>query len=314
MWLHVDCPQDGRSSEKAERDVDFFKWGYEQEYRKPVSHLVVPITYRCNLNCRFCYSLSNSSLALPPDWPVSTLREIFERESSNITLLGGEPTVRSDLPDIIAIAKETRKGRRVSVGTNGQKPAQLQYARELKESGVDFIFLSLNDLEYEESPAIHARKMRALENCAEIGLPVWLQRTLDSLEQLDSLLEVMEAYRGIIFKVTIRSVKPFGIHRPSKDVFVSDMISYLGQEDAYTKGVNPFNRNIRLYGTSVKMCSWVYDAPRVDPTDSDYLISTGAISKFHRGMKLDELQLKEAGRGGACAPDKALSAPSIDVS
>ncbi len=313
MWLHVDCPQDGRSSEKIAGDADFFKWGYEQKYEKPIGHLVIPVTYRCNLNCRYCYTLSNSSLALPPDWPASTLKEIFERESENITLLGGEPTLRPDLSDLIEAAKHTRSERKVSVGTNGQKLALHQYARQLKESGLDFVFLSLNDPHYEESTEIYSNKLQALDNCAELGLRVWLQRTIDNLDQLDSLLEVIQAYRRIIFHVTIRSVKPFGVRLPSRQVFVSEIISYLGKARAYTKGVSPFNRYLRLYGKPTKICSWVNDVSRVDPIDSDYLISTGLITKFHRGMKLDELRLTRAGTDGAHTIDQTMNARRIDA-
>lgn len=313
MWLHVDCPQHGRSSEIIESDTDFFKWGYEQQYEKPVGHLVIPVTYRCNLNCRYCYTLSNSSLALPPDWPASTLREIFERESANITLLGGEPTLRPDLCDLIEAAKHTHRERKVSVGTNGQKLALLQYARQLKESGLDFVFLSLNDPHYEESAEIYANKLQALDNCAELGLRVWLQRTIDSLEQLDSLLEVIRSYSRTIFHVTIRSVKPFGVHLPPKQVFVSEIISYLGKARAHTKGVNPFNRYVRLYGKPTKICSWVNDVSRVDPLDSDYLISTGAITKFHRGMKLDELRLTGPGPDETRSIARAMNARRIDA-
>ena len=314
MWLHVDCPRDGRSSEIIESDVDFFKWGYEQKYEKPVGHLVIPVTYRCNLNCRYCYTLSNSSLALPTDWPASTLREIFERESANITLLGGEPTLRPDLCNLIEAAKEARSGRKVSVGTNGQKLALLQYARQLKESGLDFVFLSLNDPHYEESAEIYANKLQALDNCTELGLRVWLQRTIDSLDQLDSLLEVIRSYSRIIFHVTIRSVKPFGVHMPPRPVFVSEIISYLGKTRACAKGVSPFNRYIQLFGKPTKICSWVNDVSRMDLVDSDYLISTGAITKFHRGMKLDELRLNGAGEDGAHTVAQTMNSQRKDAS
>ena len=115
---------------------------------------------------------------------------------------------------------------------------------------------------------------------------------MDSLDQLDSLLDVIRSYHRTIFSVTIRSAQPFGFDTPARQVFVSDIISYLGKTDAFTKGVSPFNRFIRLSRKPVKICSWVNDVSRVDPVDSDYLISTGEITKFHRGMKMDELRLK----------------------
>ena len=248
MWLNVDCPKDGRFSEKVERDTDFFKWDYEQKYEQLVGHCVM-----------------NTSLSQPPDRSASALREIFKRESVNITLLGGESTLRPDLFHLIETAKDA------------------------------------HDARDEESSEVYARKLRAREDCSELKLPIRLVRTIDNLGQLDSLLELIHSYRRTINNAPIRSAQPFSIDMPARQVFVSDSISYLGKTGAFTKGASPFNRFIQLSRKPVKICSWVNDVSRVDPVDSDYLISTGEITKFHRGMKLDELRLK----GGERAPVSA---------
>jgi hypothetical protein len=73
-----------------------------------------------------------------------------------------------------------------------------------------------------------------------------------------------------------------------QEVFASGILKYLGKDNDYTQGANPFNRHLSFLGKKIKVCSWVNDMKRLDPIDSSYLISNGVMTTFHRGMKLDE--------------------------
>ena len=288
MWLFTDCSDHGQTREKVENDAAFFKWGYEQDYAKNYAHLILPITYRCNLNCKYCYTLSNAPFALPGDRSFAELARIIEGFDGNITLIGGEPTIRDDLLELIGSAKINRR-RKISLGTNGQKLKDMAYVKGLKEAGLDFVFLSLNDVAYEGSAIIRKNKITALSNCQKLRLPVWLHQTIDDLKQLDSLFPVVAEYGKTIFNMTIRAVKPFGLIHPETEFFVSDILKYLGADNAYSKGFSFFNRQISLGGIPAKICSWVNDVARLDPIDSRYLISDGTMTAFHRGMKMDEV-------------------------
>lgn len=293
MWLILECPEHGRADEKVENDAAFFRWGYEQEYAHAYSHLVLPVTYRCNLSCKYCYTLSNADFDLPGDRPFEEMAKIIDGFDGNVTLIGGEPTVRGDIMDLIRRAKARRR-RKVSLGTNGQKLKDIAFVKALQEAGLDFVFLSLNDELY-DGPAVRQNKLRTLVNCFELDMPVWLHQTVESLSQVDSLLPVLQEYKKVVFSVTLRAVKPFGLLYPEDEIFGSDIIKYLGKADDYGPGFNFFNREIRLEGISVKVCSWVNDVVRCDAVDSRYLISNGTITGFHRGMKVDEVLLKGAG-------------------
>jgi MoaA/NifB/PqqE/SkfB family radical SAM enzyme len=290
--LHVDCPEHGRDTELVERDADFFLAGYEQDYQKPVDHLVLVVTYRCNLNCRYCYSLSNGGWDMPPDRSLEQLLGFMSGFEGNITLIGGEPTLRGDLPELIRAAKRQNAARKVSLATNGQKIARLDYLRELKESGLDFVFLSFNDERYEPSPAVHRHKFEALRHCRLLRLPVWLQRTVDAVDQVDSLAPLLREHRRTIFQVTLRAVKRFGLRAPEQQVLVSDLLQRLRLEGSDRKGTTPFNRHVEIEGRPVKICSWVNDVVRMDPLDSSYIISDNRWTLFHRGMRIDEVLLR----------------------
>ncbi len=294
MYLVVVCAEHGKHAEKVESDINFFKQGYSGNYHRKEKHLVLPITYRCNLQCRFCYTLSNSNLSLPKDRSLNELAKIMEDFKGNITLIGGEPTTRSDLFDIIRIAKNQNSDRKISLATNGLKLKERSYLEGLREAGLDFVFFSLNDREYETSHINYLEKLVALQNCSDLSIPVWLQRTIDDVNQLDSIIPLLEKYKRNIFNVTIRSVSSFGIQHPENPVFLSEMLEHLGMKEKVRPGVSPFNRRIRLKTKKVKLCFWVNDMKVLDPLDSFYYITENRLTTYHRGMRLDDLFLKQS--------------------
>lgn len=292
VTLRVECPDHGVAAERVERDVAFFQSCYEQHYDPPVAHLVLPITYRCNQSCRYCYTLSNAALSTPADRSLEALLAVMRGFEGNITLIGGEPTLRHDLMPLIQRAKEQAPQHKLSLGTNGQKLSDLNFVHQLQDHGLDFVFLSLNDVAYEVSQAVWENKIAALENCHRLRMPVWLQRTVDRLPQVDSLAPLIERHGEVIFNITLRVVKPFGLVHPDADFYVSDILRYLDKERESCKGTSPFNRQVRWHRKKVKVCSWVNDMTRLDPIDSRYLISNDTVTTFHRGMKLDEVLIK----------------------
>jgi molybdenum cofactor biosynthesis enzyme MoaA len=91
-------------------------------------------------------------------------------ERAYIRLIGAEPTLRKDLPEIIS--KVLEYGHKPSVTTNGLKLASLKYCQELRNAGLRMILLSMNGADekhiYEKldnHSHAHELKMQALENC-----------------------------------------------------------------------------------------------------------------------------------------------------
>ena len=294
MFFKIECDDHGIFTEKVECDSRFFKQRYELEYKGHVRHLVFPITYNCNLKCKYCYTLSNSSLPLPQDREPGEITNRIKDFNGNVTLIGGEPTLRDDLLHIIRSAKEVMGTNVLSLGTNGIKLSDIKYVKALKESGLDFVFISLNDIRYEglSTKQYYENKIDAMNNCLKLRMPVWLQRTIDHLDQMAEINDLLETYKKIIFSVTIRIVQPFGLYYPRNQAFPSEILKYFKKENDYTKGVNPFNCHIRLKGKKTKICSWIPDMKRLDPIDSSYIISNDMLTTFHRGMKMDEILLK----------------------
>jgi len=293
MYLTIDCGRHGIFREKVENDPDFFKKAYEYEGYRKMSYLILPVTYRCNLSCRYCYAHANYKHAIPADRSIDHLiRLIREVDCPTVNLSGGEPTVREDLAQLIRMAKEVAGIRRLCVVTNAQRTADFGYLRSLKESGLDFLFMPMSIAGYEQNVRVRRNMAQSLQNSLDLKLPIWIQATIDSLDQLTPAIELIQQYRKIIFNITIRVAKSFGIVPATNQFFVSDVLRHLGKENDYYMGNHPFNRHIRLLGKSTKVSSWVNDRKMVDPYDALYVLSDDSITPFHKGMLIEDLFFK----------------------
>ena len=110
------------------------------------------VTYRCQNDCSHCYN------ARPRDFPeLSTddwkrvIDRCWEQAIPHITFTGGEPTLRSDLPDLVRYAEQT--GLVTGLQTNGRLLADRAYLEELLVAGLDHIQITLES----HDPAIHDR-------------------------------------------------------------------------------------------------------------------------------------------------------------
>lgn len=136
------------------------------------SVIYVDITHRCNMACANCF-LPNRNI---PDMNIESLYDFARRlpKSTELRLLGGEPTLRTDLPEIIRTLKNL--GHTPSLMTNGLKLADFKYAETLKASGLRRIGISMNGGDNDEIYKIldHKKcaqqKLDAVRNCAKLGL------------------------------------------------------------------------------------------------------------------------------------------------
>ena len=149
--------------------------------------VLLELTDRCNLCCPVCFASAGES-GRGSDLSLGDVARLYdlllERGGPfNIQLSGGEPTVRDDLPEIVALGRE-RGFSYFQLNTNGLRLAQEPgYASLLREAGVSCAFLQFDALDNSAYTALRGRpllgvKLRAVDNCAEAGLPVVLVPTL----------------------------------------------------------------------------------------------------------------------------------------
>lgn len=138
------------------------------------SNIVVDLTHRCNMECANCY-IPNRDV---PDLDKEKLFKFLSRLPSRtyIRLIGAEPTMRDDLPEIISKVKTL--GHRPSVTTNGLKLAQPSYVKKLKDAGLRLLLHSMNGADDDEAykeldnGKWATVKVRALDNIFAERLPI----------------------------------------------------------------------------------------------------------------------------------------------
>ncbi len=160
--------------------------GLCQSHERDGCCVLLELTNRCNLRCPVCFASAGEQK--PHDLPLEEIGKqydlLMERGGPfNIQLSGGEPTMRSDLDEIIALGKE--KGFSFfQLNTNGIRIAQeAGYAEHLAEAGVSVVFLQFDGLEDDIYRALRGAslmdiKIKAIDNCKAAGLPVVLVPTV----------------------------------------------------------------------------------------------------------------------------------------
>jgi radical SAM protein with 4Fe4S-binding SPASM domain len=105
------------------------------------------ITYRCNNKCEHCYNQPNSPNANELDitqWK-SILEKLWEISIPHVTFTGGEPTLRSDLPEMIDHAENV--GIVTGLITNGRNLKDVKYVDRLVNKGLDHIQITFESVD-----------------------------------------------------------------------------------------------------------------------------------------------------------------------
>ncbi|MDD5005944.1 MAG: radical SAM protein [Candidatus Omnitrophica bacterium] len=105
---------------------------------------VIFIGYKCNNNCQFCIGSEKKNLTqMSTNDVMRKMVDIKERGRVYLELIGGEPTIRSDIFSLIKFAKklcfET-----IMITTNGRMLSYFDFAREIVNSGVTNIVFSVH--------------------------------------------------------------------------------------------------------------------------------------------------------------------------
>jgi GTP 3',8-cyclase len=166
-------------------------------YAREVSDLRISLTQRCNLACVFCHMEGQpvSSEELTPAQIEAVVRAGARIGISRVKLTGGEPTLRSDLLEIVRRIRP--HVRELSMTTNGIRLAPM--AAALKEAGLDRVNISLPSLDasiYRELTGVDGkeRTVAGIRAAVDAGLGpvklnvVALEGATDSPESVDQLL------------------------------------------------------------------------------------------------------------------------------
>ena len=182
--------------------------------------VIIEVTQRCDLACPVCYA---AAPAPAPDPSLDALAALFRRAAdtapgANIQLSGGEPTLRDDLPAIVALGRELGFSF-IQVNTNGLRLGRDRvFVESLKQAGLASVFLQFDGTD----DAIYRRlrggdmvaaKQAAIDACGRMGIGVVLVPTLVpgiNTHAISDLLEAALARVPVVRGIHFQPISYFG--------------------------------------------------------------------------------------------------------
>jgi len=173
--------------------------GISDSFQRPINYLRISVTDRCNLRCVYCMPAEGINLMSHKD--ILTYEEIHTLARAavglginKIRLTGGEPLVRSGLPELIKMLAQIEGIDDISLTTNGTLLGRC--AGELKDAGLRRINVSLDTLKPDRFKQITRRDnnlgevLEGIEVAKAVGLnPVKLNVVVMAGINDDELLD-----------------------------------------------------------------------------------------------------------------------------
>ncbi len=181
------------------------------DHRQQSCCVLIEVTSRCDLVCPVCFaSAGRHGVDMPIDEIATTLDALRAGSGQvHIQLSGGEPTVRDDLPEIVALVRA--KGFDfVQLNTNGIRIGrEPEYLAALADAGLDCVFLQfdgVSDAVYRKLRGrnLFAAKRLAIESARVVGVGVVLVPTLVPGVNADEIGAIVDFAKGEM--PTVRAV------------------------------------------------------------------------------------------------------------
>jgi GTP 3',8-cyclase len=208
-------------------------------YRRPLRNLRISVTDRCNLRCRYC--MPEAEYVWLPRRDLLTFEEIAELTDvfmslgvDKVRITGGEPLLRRDLPDLVAMLAAKPDLRDLAMTTNGVLLADNVAA--LRKAGLGRVTVSLDTLRADRSRELSQRNSHAavLEGLASVAPAGFTDTKIDTVAMRgvneDELADLIEFGRTVPAEVRfIEYMDVGGATSWSKDLVLSraEMLSRL---------------------------------------------------------------------------------------
>lgn len=194
----------------------------------------IVVTNRCDLDCWYCFFYAEKvGFVYEPtlEQVEFMVRNLLKQGvTPAIQLTGGEPLIREDLLDIVKLLKSMGV-RHIQLNTNGIKFARLyledpdeavKYAKELREAGVNTVYLSFDGVRPETNPKNHWEVPYIFEVFRKAGMtsvvlvPVIIKGLNDG--ELGEIIEFAATNMDIVRAVNFQPVSLTGmIKRADRD-------------------------------------------------------------------------------------------------
>jgi 7,8-dihydro-6-hydroxymethylpterin dimethyltransferase len=204
-----------------------FDCGLCGDHRQRSCTVLIEVTQRCDLACPVCFAAAPSKR---PDPSLDAIGRLLRKAGEagpgcNIQLSGGEPTMRDDLPDIVALGREMGFPF-IQVNTNGLRLGRDRaYVKALQQAGLASVFLQFDGTEEDiyqhlRGRALFKEKVAAVEACAEHKIGVVLVPTLVpgvNVHNIGAILQAALDWMPFVRGVHFQPVSYFGRYPVAPD-------------------------------------------------------------------------------------------------
>lgn len=178
------------------------------QFNRPLRDLRISVTDRCNFRCPYCmpaeiFGPGHAFLRDPQLMKLDELTRIVRAFRAlgveKVRLTGGEPLLRSDVPELIRRLKQEQGIRDVALTTNGWLLEKL--APALKAAGLDRVNVSVDSLDDATAGKLNglgfkiSRVLRGIDAAAALGLPVKINTVVQRGVNDGELLALCEYFR-----------------------------------------------------------------------------------------------------------------------
>jgi organic radical activating enzyme len=279
------CSEHGEFSAMVERDPVFYMECMTANANNIYNGYFLDVTERCNLNCQYCfYHTTNKT-----DPSIDALKSdaMINAHRAPIILTGGEPSLRKDLPEIIAEISQIAPVELLTNGTSIDIDSVLPMLTN--ENGTVNINLSIH-------PEAHGEDIKLINTISEMGKKLEsVLFVIDEVDQIDGILAFGLKYKHAIESIRIKAAtKLWDEQKPENKIFVSDMLNHAKQynpEPLWWRNNKTSFFNFMLDGVIYMAVSW-YDVENVDLLDIDcppfYRARNGQIENIVTACLINE--------------------------
>jgi cyclic pyranopterin phosphate synthase len=179
------------------------------QFNRPLRDLRISVTDRCNFRCPYCMPKEVFGAGYPflRDPQLMTLPELTRIARAfralgveKVRLTGGEPLLRTDVPDLIRSLKSEVGIRDVALTTNGWLLEKL--APALRDAGLDRLNVSVDSLDEATAGRMNGlgfsvdRVLRGIDAAAALGLPIKINMVVQRGVNDGELLTICDYFRA----------------------------------------------------------------------------------------------------------------------
>ena len=251
----------------------------------------INVGYSCNERCSFCYYIQTikdrqKEKDLTTDQVKSRMEYIRSKGIKTLEFTGGEPTIRTDLIELVKFAKSLGF-ESISMISNGVRLSQPTYAKACVEAGIDDYLISIHGHEkgvhdrVTEIPGSFDKAVEAVKNLMKYPVKVRANCVISGLNYKGSV-ETLALYHSLglqtaNFILFNPIVEADWRSAPELNVRYSDAAPYLKKAiDLYKDKINKITVRYIPFCLMQGYEQYVTNMPQIqyDPDEWNYLIRT----------------------------------------